>query len=134
MAVQDIASDLQETVALTAVISSDTTTTGAVIDTADFELGLMFSLGVDAFTDGTYTLLLEEDALIGFASPTVISGDKLIGTLPAASAASAQGSILGKVGVISNERFVRASIVSTGTTSGATVNVIATEKAETMPV
>jgi len=133
MAVKDIRSNVKQTVALTAIISSDTTTNGAVLDTADFELGLMFALDITAFTDGSYTLLLEEDDVIGFGSSSVISGDQLIGSLPVVAAASVEGADLLTVGVISNKKFVRASIVSTGTTSGATANVIATQVAENMP-
>lgn len=134
MAVKDIRSNLKQSVALTAIIATNTTTNGAVIDTADFELGLMYALDITAFTDGTYTLLLEEDDLLAFSSPSTISGDQLIGTLPVASAATTQGSDLGTVGVISNKQFVRASIVSAGTSTGATANVIVTQKAENMPV
>lgn len=134
MAVKDIRSNVKQTVALTAIISTNTTTNGAVLDTADFELGLMFAVAISAFTDGVYTLLLEEDDVIGFGSSSVISGDQLIGSLPAPIAASAQGTDLGTVGVISNKRFVRASIVSSGTSTGATASVIATQVAEQMPV
>lgn len=134
MAVKDIVTKLQENVALTAAVTSNTTTVGAILDTADFELGLMFTLYVADFTDGTYTLLLEESDDSGMAGAVTIPTDKLIGLLPAASAASASGSILGKVGVFSNLRFVRASVVSTGVTTGALATVISTQKAETMAI
>lgn len=134
MAVKDIRSNVKQTVALTAVITTDTTTNGAILDTADFELGLMFGLDITAFTDGTYTLALQESDDSGMAGAVAITGDKLIGTLPVATAATAQGADLGTVGVISNLRFVRAQIVSAGTTTGATANVIATQVAENMPV
>lgn len=135
MAVKDIRSNVKQTSAFEPqVINTDTTTTGAIQDTADFELGLMFAVSVSAFTDGTYTLLIEESDDSGMSGAVTVSGDKLIGTLPAISAAVAEGAAFSTVGVISNLRFVRVSIVSSSTSTGATVQVISTEVAETMPV
>lgn len=134
MAVNDIRSNLLETVALTRTIATVGTITGAIIDTADFELGLMFSVDVTTFGSGeTITLILEESDFDDMASPSVISGDKLIGTLPVLTAVIAEGATLETVGVISNKRYVRASI-STVTTNSSTIVVTATQKAENMPV
>jgi hypothetical protein len=135
MAVKDIASNLQHNVAVESqVIATDTTTAGAIFDTADFELGLMFAMTVSAYTDGTYTLLIEESDDSGMSGAVAVTGDKLIGALPALSAVDTEGDVMAKAGVISNLRYVRPSIVSTATTSGATMSVVATQKAETMPV
>lgn len=133
MAVKDIRSNLKEIVGFSAIITTNTTTAGAILDTADFELGLMFSVAITVFGAGTFTLLLEESDDSGMSGAVAITGDKLIGTLPALTAATAQGVTLETVGVISNLRYVRASIVSTGTTT-TTVVVTATQKAENMPV
>ncbi len=133
MAVQDIRSNLKEIVGFSAIITTNTTTAGAILDTSDFELGLMFSVAITVFGAGTFTLLLEESDDSGMSGAVAITGDKLIGTLPALTAATAQGVTLETVGVISNLRYVRASIVSTGTTT-TTVVVTATQKAENMPV
>lgn len=136
MAVKDIKNNLLGLMALLATIVSDTTTQGVILDTADFELGLMFTLSNSLYTDGTYTLLLEESDDSGMAGATTIAGEQLIGSLPVVSAATVQSNsaALGSVGVISNKRFVRASIVSTATTSGATVAVLATQKGEVLPI
>lgn len=133
MAVKDIRSDLEQKLVLNEAISSDTTTVGAIIDTADFELGLMFAMMVTAFTTGDFTLILEEADTVGFSGSTVISGDQLIGTLPFLDALTADGSVLLTVGVISNKQFVRVSVLSDNTGVG-TVQVIATEKGEYLPV
>lgn len=133
MAVKDIRSNLKEIVAFSAVINSDVTTNGAILDTADFELGLMFSVAITVFGVGSYTLLLEESDDSGMSGAVAITGDKLIGTLPVLGAATAQGATLETVGVISNLRYVRASIVSVTSTT-TTVVVTATQKAENMPV
>ena len=135
MAVKDIRSNVKQNLAFEPqVISTDTTTTGAILDTADFELGLMFAVNASAYTDGTYTLLIEESDDSGMSGAVAVTGDKLIGTLPALAAAVAEGDALETVGVISNLRFVRASIVSASTATGATIFVVSTQVAETMPV
>lgn len=133
MAVKDIRSNVKQILALLATISTDTTTNGAIIDTADFELGLMFAVQISDYTDGTYTLLIEESDDSGMSGAVAVTGDKLIGSLPVLSAATAQGGTLGTVGVISNLRFVRASLVSASTSTGAVAQVISTEVAENMP-
>ena len=136
MAVKDIRSNVIQNNGFFATVASDTTTAGAIFDTADYELGLMFALGAFNYTDGTYTLLLEESSDAGMAGATVIGStdpDQLIGTLPVVTAATALGAEFGTVGVISNLRYVRASIVSTGTTTGSDVAVIVTQVAEEMP-
>ncbi len=134
MAVKDIVNNLLQFLALFANISTDTTTAGAIIDTADFELGLMFALSSTDYTDGTYTLLIEESDDSGMSGAVAITGDKLLGILPVLSSVSVAGVALAKIGVISNKRFVRVKIVSTSTSTGADIQVIATEKAETMSV
>lgn len=133
MAVKDIRSNVQQNLALKAVIGTDTTTTGAILDTAALELGLMFALQSTLHTDGTYTLLIEESDDAGMAGAVAVTGDKLIGTLPALSAVTAEGDQLATVGVISNLRYVRPSIVSTATTTGASLQVVSTQVAENMP-
>lgn len=135
MATNDIRSDLDQLNALTAAISSNTTTNGSIIDTADYDLGIMFGILATEHTDGTYTLVLEEDDDIGFGSATVVPADYLIGALPSVSAGSPSGPTpLGTVGVFSNKRYLRAAVVSTGVTMGANVSVIMTCKAEFAPV
>lgn len=138
MAVNDIRSNLKQTQCFNRSISSSTTTVGVnanIIDTANFELGLMFALLASTYTTaGTYTLLLEESDDSLMVGAVTISGDKLIGTLPAVSGQSPNGGDYGTVGVISNLRYVRASIVSTGVTGSAQITVIATQKGENLPI
>lgn len=134
MAVKDIRSNMEHVLILASSIATDTTTLGVILDTANFELGLMFSTTVIVYVDGTYTLeLLESDdpAMVGAVS---INGDKLIGALPSLSAESIPGETVQTVGVIGNLRYVQGNIVSVSTSSGANVNIDAFQKGELKPV
>lgn len=104
----------------TADISSDTTTAGNIIDTADFDMGVAFFTNITAFTDGVYTLLFEEGDASNLSDATTVPAEKIIGTTVSLTAATS-GNFAGN-GLFSTKRFVRLSIVSTGTTSGATID------------
>lgn len=138
MAVKDIRSDIQQNIALTVAVTGNGTTNGFAIDTANFELGLMFNVLVNNFTDGSYTFTLEESVDSAFTVPVAIvdGSDKLIGTLAGltATAASASGAILNTIGVISNLQFVRLNVVAAGTTTGADIVSVVSQKGEVMPV
>ncbi len=134
MAVNDIRSNLQETLAFLHIFTGNEVKTGFTIDTANFELGLMFDFLVTVRTVGDFSLALFESDDSGMSGEVAITGDKLIGTLPTAVAvATAEGAILPTVGVISNLRYVRVTVTGANSSAG-TVAVIATQKAENMPV
>ena len=112
-------------------ISSDTTTNGTIIDSAAVEGGLSFYIASTAYTDGTYKLLLQEGEASNLSDAATVPDEKLIlvtgldAVNTGVTAVTADGAKYFKVGVFSNLRYVRANIVSTVTTSGATINVIA---------
>lgn len=115
-------------------ISSNTTTQGAIIDTADFDLGVYFAMLCTAFTDGSYALKLEEGDDPALADAADVDSSKLVyGTLPTLTAATAEGAFLSREGVHSTKRYLRASIVSTGVTTGADLAVLAVMGAELCP-
>ena len=60
MPVQEQATKQSVTLAFEGEITTDTTTAGAIIDTADFDLGIYFALASTTYTDGTYTLKIED--------------------------------------------------------------------------
>lgn len=106
-------------------IATDTTTAGAIIDCADYDNGIYFALLVSNYTDGTYTLKIEDGDDSGLSDAADVPTAQLVyGALPALSAAVAEGGGASKEGVFSTKRYVRASVVSTSTTTGATVQVI----------
>ncbi len=133
MAVNDIRSNLQQILAVAGTLAANGTMTGAILDTANFELGLMFELTVTSHTTGTFTLAIFESDDSGMSGETAVTGDQLIGTLPVEVAVVSQGDVLQTVGVISNKRYVRADVIGTDTSVGI-ARVIATQKAENMPV
>jgi len=112
-------------------ITSSTTTTGAIIDTKDYDLGLYFAMVVTAWVDGTYTLKIEDGDAANLSDAADVDSTSLVyGTLPALGAATAEGAFLTKEGVHSIKRYVRVSVVSTGVTAGASVGVLAIAGAE----
>jgi len=133
MAVNDIRSNLQQILAAAGTLAANGTVTGAILDTANFELGLMFELTVTSHTTGTFTLAIFESDDSGMSGETAVTGDQLIGTLPVEVAVVSVGDVLQTVGVISNKRYVRADVIGTDTSVGIT-RVVATQKAENMPV
>lgn len=136
MATRDIASDLSPWLALKATISSDTTTAGTAFDMSNYDPGYMFFIKATAYTDGTYTLNLQDspDNSVWTAVATV----KLIlpedGSAPALTEVTAAGDQLQRIGAFSTNRYVRASVVSTSTTSGASIEVYMAKKGELKPV
>ena len=116
------------------VIGSSTTTTGAIIDTADFDMGLYFAINCKSYTDGTYTLKIEDGDDSGLSDAAVLDVTQLVyGSLPAISAALAEGDVMEKEGVHSTKRYVRASLVSTSVTTGATLTIVAVAGVEVCP-
>lgn len=113
-------------------ISTDTTTNGAIVDTHDADAGVSFYLGAPAYTDGTYKLVIQESDDSGMAGATTVGATQLVEASTATgavttgiSAITADLDAFSKVGVHSTKRYLRAQIVSTSTSSGATIDVLA---------
>lgn len=135
MAVKDIRSNIQPRLAMDAAISTNTTTNGSSIDTKDFEMGLMFAVFAQDWTDGAYEIQIQEADDTAFTeNVATVSGDKLIGSIDDLGAALAAGAIIATLGVISNLRFVRLNIISTGTSTGAQIVGIVMQMGENLPV
>jgi hypothetical protein len=116
------------------IVSGSTTTAGAIIDTAGYSKGVYFGLQVNAWTDGTYTLKLEHGDNASLTDAAVVPTANLVyGTLPAISAAIAEGGAYVREGVFGTKRYVRASVVSTSVSTGATVAVVAILTANLAP-
>lgn len=115
-------------------ISSNTTTAGEIFDTADYDEGISFAMACSNYTDGTYTLKIEHGDDPGLSDAADVDSSMLIyGTLPTITAATADGDALPREGVHSTKRYVRASVVSTGVTTGATIQVLIVKHGEYLP-
>jgi hypothetical protein len=132
MAIHEIRSNLRQVVAANLVIATDTTTAGEIIDTAHYDLGVMFSVMTSLYSAGDLALTISESDDPGMAGATVVPVDKLIGALPSATAAIGSGDDMQTVGVISTKRYLQVTVVSTNSANYTAV-VIATLKAELMP-
>lgn len=121
MATQDLSSKLAPAVAFNlATINSDTTTNGVSVDTQGYE-SVMFVYGVGALTDGDYTPLVQESS--DNSTWSNVADADLIGS--EASKALDTDNTVSKIGYKGNERYVRASVVSANTTTGADVFAVA---------
>lgn len=119
----DMHSDVYAAVARNvAAIDSDTTTAGTIIDTLGYE-GLEFVFFSGARSDGTFTPLIEESDAANLSNSNEVADEDLVGTEAAAAIAAAN--TVKRLGYVGHKRYVRLSVVSTGTDSGATVGAIA---------
>jgi len=141
MAIQDNTSGQRAIIAFSENISGAATTNGEIIDTADFDLGIMFIPKIILFNAGDYAFsILESDDPAMLTGVTTVTSAQLIlppgtTTLPTLTAASTNNVSLSRFGVFSNNRFVRISVVSTNTPSGTNRIVVdAVLMAEESPV
>lgn len=136
MPVQDNRSDFEPKLIQTDVISTNTTVDGASLDTSDFDGGITFVYLTTAYTDGTYTPIIEESATGDFSGEeTAVADGNLVGTEAGAviSADNAELDVLFSIGIVGTKKFVRSTIVSTGTSTGATISTIVIAEPEIRP-
>lgn len=121
MATYDNASLLKFVKALNIqAITTSTTTAGNAINTLGFE-SIAFAVELGARTDGTFTPLIQ-DSNDG-VNYTDVADQFLIGTEAEASINTAN--TIKKIGYNGKKQYVKASLVSTGVSSGATASITA---------
>ena len=98
-------------------ITTDTTTVGAIIDTAGFE-SIEFMIASGTITDGAYALKLEQGDDSGLSDAADVPAAEILGVLTGFVAADDDS--VKRVGSIGKKRYQRLSIVSTTTTTGGT--------------
>lgn len=98
-------------------ITTNTTTVGAIIDTAGFE-SIEWAILSGTITDGAYALVLEEGDDSGLSDAAAVSADETLGALTGFVAAD--DDTVKRIGSIGKKRYQRLSIVSTGVTTGGT--------------
>jgi len=132
----DIRSDLEPQLIMRHVFSGVETVASSIVDSADFDGGIMFTSEAPAFATGTYTFLIyESDLSTMTGDETEVPAEKIIDDITKLSptALTAEGAILPAVGVFSTKRYLRVKVTS-ASTPDATIVMHAVKKAEYMPV
>ena len=141
MAVRDMVTHSVARLISAAAISANGTTVGAIIDTADFDLGVSFYMTAPTWTDGVFKLVFVEGDASDLTGGIPVIADKIIPILDPAQdavvtgivAVTAEDGLAVKAGLHSTHRYVQANIVATGVTAGATINLVAMLGAELIP-
>jgi len=133
---RDLRSNLEMQLAFNGLIATDTTTDGFIIDTAHYDSGVMFGFIVTFYSDGTYTVNLQDGDDPNLTDAATIADAKIIGDKSTVifTAGTIEGALLSTLGITDTRRFVRVQVLSTGTSDGATISVTAVKKAELLPV
>lgn len=125
MAKKDMHNNILQKVALDIqAITTDTTTVGNIIDTKGFQ-SLEFINVSGTITDGDYALLIEHGDADDLSDAAAVADADLLGTEAAASFDANDDDRALRIGYKGQKRYVRASLVSTNTTSGGTLGVVA---------
>jgi len=114
----------------TQAITSDTTTVGDIIDTAEYG-SILFAIQSGTLTDGTYTVLIEEGDESNLSDASAVDDADLTNTEASASFASTDDNTVNKIGYVGSKRYVRLSLVSASTSSGGTLGAIAIQGSPT---
>lgn len=122
---KDQRSDILVTEALPAqTISSDTTTAGVIVDRKGYE-ALTIAISAATLADGAYVPLLEEGNESDLSDAAAVADADLIGTEAGEAFADSDDNTVKTLGYIGIKRYVRLSLVSTGTTSGGALSAVA---------
>lgn len=132
---RDLRSNLKNIQIMNSNITSNTTTTSAILDTRDFDPGVMFLLRAALWTDGTYTPTINQSDDPAMADATAVTGLSLIGTIAGVtlSAAQVNNTDIPSIGIVNTKRYIQISVASTGVTSGARIIIDAINKPEVEP-
>lgn len=135
MSIFDLADELEIEVAETNLFNSNSTFFTEVIDTSDFDGGYMFTMSSENYADGTFILTLQD-------SPdnsvwTDVPAEKLndpggVGSITVSSL-SGPGTLLGRIGAFSTNRYVRGKFVSSSVTTGADITILVYKVPEQTP-
>lgn len=107
-----------------AAITSNTTTNGTAVDLdqsgQDFRVATMV-VATGTLTDGNYAFKVQESST-GTGGWTDVPADRLQGSVP--TAAATDDNKVYEVGVVPNERYIRAVCTSTTVTTGGTLTAM----------
>lgn len=134
MPTRDLRSNIKPIQLMNSSITSNTTTLSAILDTRDFDLGVMLLLKAILWTDGTYTPTILQSDDPAMAGAVAVTGLQLIGTIAGVTLTAAQTTsataTIPSVGVVNTLRYIQVSIASTVVTSGARIEVEAINRSQ----
>ena len=134
MAIKDIRSNILVKQALNHRFTADGAQQSAIIDTANFDKGIMFSFAVPDYTDGSYAVTIDEGDDSGLSDASAVASGNLIGSLPTLSAVTTDNATLSTFGVHSNKRYLRVTVTASSVTTGAEVHCNVSLGGELLPV
>lgn len=106
-------------------ISTDTTTNGNIVDTKGYD-SVTFVFVTGTVTDGDYTVLIQDGDDSGLSDAAAVADAQLTNTEADTSfTADTDDNVSKTIGYLGNKRYVRFNVVSTNTSTGATVGAIA---------
>jgi len=111
-------------VGFTAVILSNTTTFGDILDTEGF-LSVNLITSMTFIAAGTFQMGLDESDDPTFTAFNTVDSEFIIGTLPSFTTANANA--VTRVGYVGKKRFIRINFVSTGGAVGIPLSVLQAE-------
>jgi len=143
MAVKDLQSNLENVFAMDAAIAGNGTVYSNAVDMAHYDLGYMFTLLCDAYTDGTHTVTLQDADDAAFTvnvqdidnqSLKWLGPDQVAAEIGIEiTAINALDDVLPKVGAFSTNRYLRLKVETTGAATGANIKSICVRKSEYLP-
>ncbi len=104
-----------------AAIATNTTTSGAIIDTAQYE-SLEFYIQSATITDGTYVAQIFHGNASNLSDAAQLTGEEVLGS---ATFILTDDNATRRIGYVGKKRYVQLRIVSTGVTTGGTLGAIA---------
>lgn len=125
MPIQDLANDYLADVQMQSPIVTDTESFSSPLDTNEFDGGFMFTAAAYVYTDGTYVITLQDspDNSVWSDVPDEKLNDPGGNGSMTLNIINVEGDTLQRLGAFSTERFIRAKVISTSTSSGATITI-----------
>lgn len=113
-------------------ITTDTTTSGEIVDTAGFE-SAVWIVHSGTITDGAYTGAIWESDDSGMSGATVVSAAQTLGGV---DFVAADDDVVRRIGSVGKLRYQQLRIVSTSTSSGGTnfFSTVTQSHAQHLPV
>jgi hypothetical protein len=117
-------------------ILANNSTAGTILDTADYDSGIMFCFAVPDYGDGTYSINMYESDDKSMTTEALIPDEKLIGSISdlVFTSVTNQGDPVKTLGIVGTKRYVRPVITSTSVATGATLFISINKVHEILPI